>query len=363
MSLKLAKAALIAICVGGDANDMAEFLKSNRKIKVNNIVKGETPFGLAVRYGNFEVAKFLMTGDVNKHNKSGDTPLHTAACCGHEEIIKLLLGHKEIQVNAVNSDNKTPLYLAASHGLETTIEALLSHPDIDVNRPDQCDRTPLYVAARNGFAGTVKLLLGHKNCDVNKPAGSGKTPLYFATERVDADADVYKIVKMLVSHPDIDVNKPGGEHNATPLYNMAWGQKQIVELILSCKKDVDTQYKIAGKSTAKEIAIFRGTTDIAPLIDEYETCPKSCRHRLRAKLGFAEQDSVDLFALVTLINEGLLQCTGDKQQKAKRFFHVISKLPLELQMLLCNHTYSVKKDFVSSQPLQKSLQNLIASLL
>ena len=39
------------------------------------------------------------------------TPLHTASCNGHDEVVKLLLAHPMIQVNVKSGDGGTPLCL------------------------------------------------------------------------------------------------------------------------------------------------------------------------------------------------------------------------------------------------------------
>lgn len=46
----------------------------------------------------------------------GGAPLHVASFRGHQEIVKLLLGHPDILVNLRNAEEKTPLDLALEQG-------------------------------------------------------------------------------------------------------------------------------------------------------------------------------------------------------------------------------------------------------
>ena len=51
---------------------------------------------------------------VNKADREGDSPLHMTAHKQNTEIIKLLLEHEDIDVNALNKDVVTPLFYAAN---------------------------------------------------------------------------------------------------------------------------------------------------------------------------------------------------------------------------------------------------------
>ena len=56
--------------------------------------------------------------DVNRPADNGNTPLHVAASFGDEQLVKLLLAARGINVNASNNsaDGATPLHLAVMHG-------------------------------------------------------------------------------------------------------------------------------------------------------------------------------------------------------------------------------------------------------
>ena len=75
-----------------------------------------------------ETARLLIGrgADVNARNKSGDTPLHTAAWRGNMEVAKLLLGEGAL-INAKDSQNRTPLDAAVKAKYKAMIDLLRSY--------------------------------------------------------------------------------------------------------------------------------------------------------------------------------------------------------------------------------------------
>ena len=73
--------------------------------------------------------------DVNHRDRFGRTPLFLAAWMGHELVVKALLEHAGIDVNAAkSSDGLTPLSAAASNNNVKVVEMILEADAVDVNR-------------------------------------------------------------------------------------------------------------------------------------------------------------------------------------------------------------------------------------
>lgn len=53
--------------------------------------------------------------DLNAQTKGGATPLHRAALWGHDEILKLLLSHRDVRIDAKDQDGQNPLHRAAEN--------------------------------------------------------------------------------------------------------------------------------------------------------------------------------------------------------------------------------------------------------
>ena len=74
-----------------------------------------------------EIRALITAGaDVNVRNKYDVTPLFTASCYGHIEIVKLLLANKA-NVNFALTDGRTSLFVASQTGHKRIVELLKQH--------------------------------------------------------------------------------------------------------------------------------------------------------------------------------------------------------------------------------------------
>ena len=101
------------------------------------------------------------------------TVLFWAARRGHAEVVKALLAHSEIDVNAKNNHGMTALMAAAENGYTEVVKALLGHSKIDVNVASRRGWTALMIAAKretevvNALRRTVRLMSMHKSHGTN----------------------------------------------------------------------------------------------------------------------------------------------------------------------------------------------------
>lgn len=101
--------------------------------------------------------------DVNQECGAGISPLHVSITEGHTNVVELLVAQGDrIDVNGRTPEQRlTPLMLAASGGDKDIVRCLLQHPSINVNAVDDSSRTALFWAASGGHHDAVRLLLGH----------------------------------------------------------------------------------------------------------------------------------------------------------------------------------------------------------
>jgi len=163
--------------------------------------------------------------DVNATDCTGSTALLWAAGKGYEEVVKMLLGRKDVDPNQTAiAYGQTPLSWAAKNGHEGIVRMLLKRKDVNPNQGE-----PLWSAASNGHEAIVKMLLERKDVDpCQEDRYYGQTILSWAAENGHEG-----VVRMLLKRKDVDPNQGG------PLLSAASnGHEAIVEMLLE-RKDIN----------------------------------------------------------------------------------------------------------------------------
>nr|WP_249274233.1 ankyrin repeat domain-containing protein [Parachlamydia sp. AcF125] len=153
-------------------------IKSHLDTLTGILIK-ETPLHMAIKSGSAAIARFLLEqgADIKKgrYGKYARTVLHIAVENGQEEIVDLLLAHKDIQdiLNVPQGDNGyTALHLAAAKGYFSILLKLINYGS-DTEKQDVLSRTPL------------EILLEHESLDFERQDEcaclllSKKSPAFF----------------------------------------------------------------------------------------------------------------------------------------------------------------------------------------
>jgi ankyrin repeat protein len=153
-----------------------------------------------LRHPDFRDVNLLDTADY-----WGYGLLHTAVRKGECDVIRVLLNHKDIDVNLRPSgySKKTPLLLATELGQPDAVKLLLQHQNIDMNLHVSSwfrdighkDLTPLQLAKEEGFSEIVDLL-------VAKGAEDYESPLLLPSNNHDAVPDP-RTYKSQVANPAV----------------------------------------------------------------------------------------------------------------------------------------------------------------
>lgn len=154
----------------------------------------------AAAEGDIQTVKYLLNFgdygfDVNGQSAALfggkiKSALSEAAINNHENIVKLLLTHPDIDVNSRGEFGKTPLMAAIENKSPNSIniiKLLLSHPKINLETRNNNIWTALHEAALENRADIIKLLLDH-GADIDAKDGGGSTALMLAAESNKEDA-------------------------------------------------------------------------------------------------------------------------------------------------------------------------------
>jgi len=215
----------------------------------------------------------------------GFTGLHGAAFLGIVEIVAALLAMREWAINATDNMGRTALAWAAVGGHEDVVRILLQHKDAKADTTDiEYGRTPLSWAAENGHEGVVNLLLEREDVNPNTvDPGFGRTPLLWAAKNGHEG-----VVKWLLEREDTNPNTVDTEYGQTPLLWAAEGGYCGVVKLLLKRDDVNPDISDVSGETALELAASRGHTSVVELLSP----PKQVRPTyFRAPLSLSRRSA------------------------------------------------------------------------
>jgi len=268
---------------------------------------------------------------------------------------------------------------ACIHGRLSEVESLLKPEGAVLPDPNWCDMnswTALHHACHNGHSEVVKLLLAHTGINVNWQTRYGDTAIGISCKRGRLE-----VVCELLKDPRVNV-KLADMDGRTPLWHAAYGERvEVIEWLIAARRDLGDLSK-KGKDwgeeyTVLEVSKLRNHHEIMRLVERFMTNPERTRHDVQAKLGMLGAVATEVFALTVFLCDGLLQLkppaagsTGATAAGAAggiggalRFFTLASKLPMELQMILCHRVVGSVEDNILSQDSEAAFKALARVLL
>ena len=240
-----------------------------------------------------EIKKFLenhpsfdINKDVDGYSDYGYTPLYEAVCRGRVDFVSFLLKHPKINVNALN-DSCTPLMVAIAHLELEVVKTLLLDSRVDVNSQNKRKCTPMWVASCRGALNEMKWMIALRG------------------DNLDAETRGIR-----------QYDKSEVKESSSPL----------------------------------EIAKFHGHTEVISLLENFISNPVATKHELCLELGLSDASTTSMFALMVFICDALLTIRpSSSSHSAARFLSIASRLPMELQMILCHRLHGSTKDTILSK--------------
>lgn len=244
----------------------------------------------------------------------------------HKNVIDGLVqlkgqAYEELDVNQVDLIyEETLLHDACWYGDKKLVQSLLDHPRIDVNIKSKDGETSLMYAVRSQDSTSVIQLLKDRRVDINIIDNRGNTPFTEACKLSETEAMelfiIYRCDEVIIppGFADSICLKEGDEESETHYYC-------VVQSLKECEKD---------------------------------------RHLFRRNLFLGHPyDSMRgeyIPQQIFLLSE-LYKAKGENTIQ-KRFFDILSQLPTELKMLICNFAGGSTRNFISSQSLLTEMRFL-----
>ena len=209
---------------------------------------GQSPLMLAARRRNTSiVSKLLELGsDVNKMDKRGRTALTEAVEHKRERVVDMLIKDHRLRINdaytieRTEHRSRTGLMMAASKGLADIIRIFLGHQDIDVNLKDVKGMTALMLAAESGSVDSVRTLIDDSRTDLLATAKLRPwTALTFAAKSGHAE-----IVAILLGAKDSQLKNKREEISNAFSYAFFYEQDHVIDQMINCGADIHIEDKI-----------------------------------------------------------------------------------------------------------------------
>jgi len=235
----------------GHRDVVVELLKDPRTDVNRQTELGFTPLYAACKKGQLEVVKILLEDsrvDVNcTCGPQKDSPFHVACRTGQVEVVEEMRKDASVNMNLRDRQGHTPFYTACAEGETKVVQVLKEDHRVDVTSHGWLG-TPFSVACAKSNLYVIEELLWDERIDVNEGDATGLTPFALACK-----VNNVKVVRRLVKEWRIDINRQTGE-GATPLIiAVAGGLGEIVNLLLSSGRPINTQAVMDGR-TAFEIS-------------------------------------------------------------------------------------------------------------
>jgi ankyrin repeat protein len=210
-----------------------------------------TPLHYAAFCGLQDMVKFLIVERSQNVHASGfdddETLLILASREGHSEVARVLLEHGA-DIETRSKYEWSPLEQASSHGHIGVVQVLLEH-GADVKAVDTDNRTALHIASDSGQATAARVLLEH-GADANAKRMDDQTPLHRATSE--------GVARVLFEY-GADTSARDSD-NRTPLYRaLKYGRVEVTRVLLA--NGADAHSLDSKNKTPLHLASRRGYVD------------------------------------------------------------------------------------------------------
>ncbi|KJK92519.1 hypothetical protein H633G_03561 [Metarhizium anisopliae BRIP 53284] len=265
---------------------------SNKKLRDKN---DRTALHLAAIAGKENVVRLLVpcsdkqtNADMDTFDSDGCKPIHYAAMCGHEAIVRCLVNETPFNRDAtcMNYQADTTLHLAATKGQEAVVRYLVGEAGANKEAKDKDDCTPLHTAAEYGNEAVVRYLVGEAGANKEAKDKDGGTPLHSAAAYGNE-----AVVRYLVGEAGANKEARDG-FNRTPLHWAAHEGNEATLRYFVGEAGVDIEAKDCEQQTPLYLAAFEDHEAIVRyLVDEAGADLQARDYTQQTPLHWATQGS------------------------------------------------------------------------
>jgi len=198
-----------------------------------------------------------------------------------------------------------------------------------------------------------------------------KTPFIFA-----CDNNALESVLILLCDARVDINCSNNGGNTGLMWAAHQGYSGVIEYILASMRHIQS----TDITNAIEKRKSKNKNDTVSLLEAYQANHFETTKNLRSKLiiffhflflfkhfnltFWIEYGPVNVFVHVILLSDEyytlISNNENEKQDKARQFFRLMLKLPMDLQMVVCNRMFDLPKDSIKSQLIDQALKFMVA---
>ncbi|XP_068698490.1 transient receptor potential cation channel subfamily A member 1-like isoform X2 [Montipora foliosa] len=353
---------------------------------------GSTPLHVAARFNSASVAQVLLRSGANAQllDALENNALHHAVRRRNKDVVDLLVGDSDIDINAKTQVGMTALHLVCMNGDLDICHVLLSYgADITaktadcstplhtamfscnthiaellireaasklinvndyLNEPDLDQDRALHVAAETGKAKSVELCLKH-GADVNAQRVTLVTPLHIAATKGDLE-----IVKILCRN-GADFHMRDTEKQ-TPLHRAASGNSvDVIKHLLSLGAEIDA--KSDDNRTPFLMAVASGNVYTVRILLELGADVHACTKEMKTCLHLAVEkghlEMVELLLGNAEVKENLYR--SDALERVPLHNAAISPNIKILELLLAKYSRASFRDYNQRSPLHLAAQS------
>jgi len=150
-------------------------------------------------------------------------------------------------------------------------------------------------------------------------------------------------------------------------YATIFEQNEIIKIWIASGREV--RLNLGTPRSLVQIATIHNRRYPKYIFGRFASDPIRTRLEVRRDLGKIRELAAECFALVVFICDGLLQVPESQlestptSERATRFFRILQRLPLELQVLICNRSVGSKEDDIPQAKREVAFRRLTREIL